>query len=114
MIVRVWTTDVAPGREEDYLQFANSASLEMFLDQPGCLGVLFLRGAEPAHAVCSFWSDAAAVDAFNRSARYAATVSDILATGALAGVQTVMTWEVEGGDVTPLFNTAVPPRPPRT
>jgi len=104
MIVRVWTTDVAPGREEDYLQFANSASLEMFLDQRGCLGVLFLRGAGPAHAVCSFWSDAAAVDEFNRSPRYAATVRNILATKALVGDQTVTTYDVEGGDLTPLFH----------
>lgn len=97
MIVRMWTTEVLPDRTAEYLAFARSRSSSMFLQQDGCLGVLFLRLPDDRHVACSFWRDAAAVDALSSSATYRETAAALAATGALRGQQTVVAYQLEGG-----------------
>ena len=65
MIVRIWTTLVADGRDAEYLAFAQQRSRVMFLSQSGCLGVLFLKASDGRHAACSFWRSAADVAALS-------------------------------------------------
>lgn len=97
MIVRVWTTGVVPGRETEYLRFAQERSRAMFMAQSGCLGVLFLRRSDGRHAACSFWRNIGDVEVLSRSETYQATAAALIATGALAGEATVVVYEVEGG-----------------
>jgi heme-degrading monooxygenase HmoA len=101
VIVRVWETGVAPDRLAEYLAFARTRSRAMFLAQPGCLGVLFLRADGGRHAACTFWRDRDAIAALEASERYRATVAALVATGALFEPQTVRVWEVEGGAIVP-------------
>jgi heme-degrading monooxygenase HmoA len=97
VIVRIWTTDVVPGREPEYVRFAQERSRAMFLVQPGCLGVLFLRTSDGRHAACSFWRSAADVASLARSPSYQATAAALGATGVLEGKARVVVYEVEGG-----------------
>jgi len=97
VIVRIWMTGVAPGREAEYLRFAQERSRAMFLAQPGCLGVLFLRTSDGRHAACSFWRNAADVASLARSPSYQATAAALGATGVLVGEAHVVAYEVEGG-----------------
>ena len=85
MIVRIWTTHIADGREAEYLAFAQERSRVMFLSQPGCLGVLFLKADDGEHAACSFWNRIADIEALASSSSYHATASDLTATGVLLG-----------------------------
>jgi heme-degrading monooxygenase HmoA len=97
VIVRLWTTRLAEGREDDFLRFAQTRSRAMFLSQPGCLGVLFLRAENGAHAACSFWRNSADVVALATSASYRDTVSALVATGVLRGETSTVVYEVQGG-----------------
>lgn len=97
MIVRIWVTRIADGREAEYLTFAQDRSRLMFLSQPGCLGVLFLKAADGKHAACSFWESGADIESLASSPSYNATASDLAATGVLLGEATVTVYEVEGG-----------------
>jgi heme-degrading monooxygenase HmoA len=97
MIIRIWETGVVPARAAEYLAFAETRSRAMFLEQPGCLGVLFLRAEGDRHAACTFWRDADAIAALESSERYRATVAALTATGVLVAPQTVRVYEVEGG-----------------
>ncbi|HEV2914966.1 MAG TPA: antibiotic biosynthesis monooxygenase [Pyrinomonadaceae bacterium] len=97
MIVRIWTTRLADGREDEYLAFARERSRAMFLSQPGCLGVLFLKAEDGRHAACSFWKSAADVRALASSPSYNETATALAATGALSGESAVIVYEVEGG-----------------
>lgn len=97
MRLRIWTTDIVAEREEEYLAFAKERSREMFLAQPGCLGVLFLKASDGKHAACSFWTNSADVDALASSLTYKATVSDLEASGLLIGNANTRLYEIEGG-----------------
>ena len=97
MIVRLWETGVVPERLAEYLAFAETRSRPMFLAQPGCLGVLFLRTDGDRHAACTYWRDRGAVAALESSERYRATAAALAATGVLVDPQTVRVYEVEGG-----------------
>jgi heme-degrading monooxygenase HmoA len=97
MIVRLWTTHVADGREAEYLAFAQDRSRLMFLSQPGCLGVLFLRAIDGKHVACSFWKSSADIESLASSSSYNATASELAATGILLGQATITVYDVEGG-----------------
>src|SRR5687767_9337429 len=97
MILRTWTVEVAEGREEEFLNFASSRSLPMFLAQRGCLGVLFLKDSSGAHTACSFWADQADVDALRNSATYTATARALDETGMLRGAPRVVVFGVKSG-----------------
>jgi L-amino acid N-acyltransferase YncA len=98
-LMRIWTTRVAAGRESEYLAFAQTRSRPMFLTQPGCLGVLFLKMDSGEHAACSFWSGRRELTSLATSARYQQTVADLERTAALVGDARVAVYEIEGGAV---------------
>lgn len=97
MIVRLWTTRVTPGHLNDYLTFARSRSQTMFLAQPGCLGVLFLRNADETHTACSFWRSASDIAALEHSFLYVQTAQALADSGCLAGEAHTIVFDVEGG-----------------
>jgi len=95
VVVRIWRTEIAPTRSQDYRDFAHSRSLAMFRAQPGFAGVLFAaRGAE--RVVITLWRDLAAAEALARSRTYKATVAELEATGLLRGDSAVEVLELEG------------------
>src|SRR5215210_1273041 len=55
MIVRIWRTGVDRSRLEEYAHFEEERSLPMFREQPGLIGVLFLREGEDRAAALTFW-----------------------------------------------------------
>jgi heme-degrading monooxygenase HmoA len=97
VIVRIWRTGIDPARAEEYERFAGERSLPMFRRQAGFLGVLFASGGETERVVLSFWENAGAVEELGRSPTYRETVDELLATGILAGEQTVEVLDVDGG-----------------
>jgi heme-degrading monooxygenase HmoA len=90
---------VKSGREADFLEYATKRSLVMFLRQPGCLGVLMLRGEQGMHATCSFWSDRNAAEALADSPSYQETVAGLVALGVLVGDATITVFDVDAGGV---------------
>ncbi|HET9055501.1 MAG TPA: hypothetical protein VFN30_01510 [Chitinophagaceae bacterium] len=42
MLVRIWTTGIVPGKETEYLNFANEYFIPMFRKQAGLLNVNIL------------------------------------------------------------------------
>jgi heme-degrading monooxygenase HmoA len=97
VIVRIWRTGIDPARAEDYERFAGERSLPMFRRQAGFRGVLFASGDETERVVLSFWENEGAVEELGRSPTYRETVEALLATGILAGEQTVEVLDVDGG-----------------
>ncbi len=97
MLVRLWTTQITLSHEADYLRFAEQRSRAMFLEQPGCLGVFFLRLPDGRHTACSFWRDQADIDALRDSPSYQATAGALGQSGILVGDQDVIVYQVEGG-----------------
>lgn len=97
MIVRIWSSMVAAGRDADFLAYASGRSRAMFLSQPGCLGVLVLRNQDGTHATCSFWRDRQSAEALEASPAYRETLAGLIATGVLAGRATVARYDVSCG-----------------
>ena len=99
MIARIWTTAIDERREAEFLAYARTRSRAMFLEQPGCLGVLFLRDSPGMYRVCSFWEDRGGIDALANSTTYQQTVRGLIATDTLRGDASVELYEVMGGAV---------------
>ncbi|HUQ18405.1 MAG TPA: antibiotic biosynthesis monooxygenase [Gemmatimonadaceae bacterium] len=99
MIARIWTTRVIAGRESEYQQFANTRSTEMFKQQPGCLGVLMLRGADGTFSALSLWHSSTDADALANSESYLATVAALNQLSVLTGESTVVRFQVHGGSL---------------
>ena len=97
MIARVWTTAIDELREADFLGYARTRSRAMFLEQPGCVGVFFLRESSGVYRVLSLWEDGRCMDALARSTSYQQTVQGLIATGTLRGNAEVELYEVMGG-----------------
>jgi heme-degrading monooxygenase HmoA len=98
VIVRIWRTCIDPARADEYERFAAERSLPMFRAQEGYRGVLFTTAGDDTRAVVSFWEDAAALEALDRSESYRETVDALVATGLLGGEQSVELLEVHGGE----------------
>ena len=96
MLIRIWRTHMDEARAPEYEAFVRQHSLPMFRAQPGFAGVLFARDAASC-AVISCWRDAAAVDAFARSASYHDTATALAATGMLVGEASVEVFELHDG-----------------
>ncbi len=96
MILRIWRTEVDPARMEEYEEFEREISTPMFQQQPGVLGVLFLRSENDCVAL-SLWKDMDAVEALATSPTYLETVDRLLSTGLLRDKQTLEVLRVEGG-----------------
>ena len=99
MIARIWRTGIDPARAEEYERFAEERSLPMFRMQEGFRGVLFTTGPDGRRAVISFWEDAGAVEALDRSVSYRETVAALVGTALLRGEQSVELFEVHGGEL---------------
>lgn len=84
-LVRIWTANVAVANEAAYLAFAHGRSLPMFLSQPGCEGVHFLRLDDSRQAVVTLWVDDAAIQACEWSSNYRQAAADLMATGMIEG-----------------------------
>ena len=61
MIVRVWRTEMEPGREAELAQFVSEHSTPMFKKQPGCLGVFYSQSGASATTI-SLWQDQASIE----------------------------------------------------
>jgi heme-degrading monooxygenase HmoA len=100
MLIRIWRTQLRPGRESDYRRFIDTESLPMFQQQIGFLGVLYTRSAS-AVAVVSFWKDSEAVERLRTSPTYQQAVTRIMKTGFLLGEPSLEIFEVQVGFLTP-------------
>ncbi|HEY0628239.1 MAG TPA: hypothetical protein VGD23_02825 [Sphingomicrobium sp.] len=88
MIARIWHTEVAPARADEYERFAREVSLPMFRQQPGFGGVLMLRDNSRCQVI-TLWASHDAIAALDGSSTYRETVQAILAQGFLRGEQKV-------------------------
>lgn len=89
MLLRIWRTGVDPARWDEYGQFEREYSAPMFREQPGCLGVFFVRLSASEAAACTIWRIQADIDRLPTDRRYQATVARLEATGLLTGSQQV-------------------------
>ena len=105
MIARIWRTGVDPERIDEYERFERDESIPMFRQQPGFLGVLFLRTGDGC-ATLTLWKDDAAVQALDDSPSYRIAVEKIEAAGFLRGVPAVETFRVAYGALEPAGMTA--------
>jgi len=97
MLLRIWRTGVDPARWPEYEHFEQEYSLPMFRQQPGCLGVLFVRAGDgKGAAACSFWDDQQ-IGRLRNSPTSQGTVARLVATGLLTGEQSVEVYQVAGG-----------------
>ena len=96
MIVRLWRTLVERSRRNDYEHNERNRSTPMFLEQPGCLGVLFLRSGDHCFAL-TFWQDWDAVNRLKASPSYLQTVAFYGSSGMLVGEPSLEVFEVQGG-----------------
>ena len=109
MIVRLWKTQVKRERLATYEQNERDCSLPMFKEQPGCLGVLFLRSDEMCFAL-SFWKDADAVDRLKTSKSYLEACAYYEQSGMLIGDPSLQVFEVKDGFFSPLLEMLDPPK----
>jgi heme-degrading monooxygenase HmoA len=101
VIVRVWRAKIAPARVEEYRRFERERCMPMLHRQPGFLGVLFLRQAENHASSLTIWEDAGAADALESSPSYRETTHELAESALLAGSESVVIFEVEGGALRP-------------
>ncbi len=92
-IARIWRTNLAPDRTDEYEQFAREISLPMFRLQQGFSGALMLRDGANC-LVITFWRGQDDIVALAKSDSYNNTVQSILARGFLLGEQTTETYGV--------------------
>ena len=96
MLIRIWSTEVDATLIDEYEAFAKTESRLMFQNQPGCLGVLFLRNSNKCEVI-SFWNDAESIEALSTSQSYLKTVGDIKSRGFLGEKQEIKVFELHGG-----------------
>jgi heme-degrading monooxygenase HmoA len=101
VILRVWHAKIDPARIEEYRDFERERCMPMLRKQPGFLGVLFLRQAEDHASSLTIWEDAGAVDALESSPSYREVTHEFAESALLAGSESVVIFEVEGGDLRP-------------
>ncbi len=82
---------------EEYARFEEERSLPMFCEQPGLIGVFFLREGENRAAALTLWEDMAAVEALATSSSYLRTVQELVDSGLLISGQSVEILHVHGG-----------------
>ncbi len=101
MIVRVWRAKLNQACLEEYRRFEQERCMSMLSKQPGFLGVIFLRQAEDHASSLTIWEDAGAVDALESSPSYREVTNELGESALLAGSESVVIFEVEGGDLRP-------------
>jgi heme-degrading monooxygenase HmoA len=103
MIVRLWKTKVKTTALPEYEENERTRSTPMFKEQPGCLGVLFLRFEDECVAL-TFWSDWDAVNRLKTSKSYLEASAFYSESGMLTGEPSlqVFTSRVSSGFVLPM------------
>ena len=84
MLLRRWSTQVAPARIAEYEAFAMNTSLPMFRAHRGIVAVLMSRDG-PRATVQTIWEDEASIRALERSPLCLTAVAEIQAAGFLEG-----------------------------
>lgn len=100
MIVRLWSTRVDQKWIAEYEENERSRSLPMFQQQPGCLGVLFLRSSENCFAL-SLWKDLESVERLKTSESYVEASAFYANSGMLLGEPLLQVFDVMGGFLDP-------------
>jgi heme-degrading monooxygenase HmoA len=98
VIIRIWRTAIDAQREDEYRRFEEEQSLAMFRQQPGFLGVLFLRSEVDAAAL-TIWESREHVDRLADAPSYVATVERLQQTGLLCGEQSIEVFDLVAGDL---------------
>ena len=101
MILRVWRARIDPARIDEYRRFERERCMPMLRKQPCFLGVLFLRQAEDHALSLTVWEDVGAVDALESSPSYREVTHALAESALLAGGESVVVFEVEGGALRP-------------
>jgi heme-degrading monooxygenase HmoA len=96
MVVRLWKTQVKKSALATYEENERNRSLPMFKEQPGCVGVLFLRSEDTCFAL-TFWKDLDAVDQLKTSKSYLEASAFYELSGMLVGEPSLQLFEVKGG-----------------
>jgi heme-degrading monooxygenase HmoA len=96
VLIRLWHTGVKRDGMAEYEEFERNVSLAMFNQQPGCLGVLFLRSREGCAAL-SLWRAESDIAALESSPTYQQTVARLMASGLLEGEQRIEIFDYAGG-----------------
>lgn len=96
MLLRIWKVSLKPGKAAALETFANTISLPMFRQQPGCLAVFFTK-SEQVCATVTVWESQQAVDAMEQSALYRDVVAQIGASGILGDDHSTDVYTVYGG-----------------
>ena len=96
MIGRLWTTRVDKTRIAEYEENENSRSTPMFRQQPGCLGVLFLRSDDNCFAL-TLWKDRESVERLKTSDSYLEASEFYSNSGMLLGEPSLQIFEVKVG-----------------
>ncbi len=94
MLVRLWSTNLRPGRLGAYQEYAHDRSLPMFQEAAGCEGV-YMFGSGAIYYVLSIWRSVEDLQAFECSRAYLQTVKDLLAARILGDQQSVKKWPVQ-------------------
>jgi heme-degrading monooxygenase HmoA len=100
VIARIWRTRVLAGKEAEYESFVRDRSLPMFREQPGFLGVFFLKsGAE--RAVITLWRSQNDIHRLEKSPSYRQTVEHITEAGIIGGDSSVEVFFPQGFEFSP-------------
>lgn len=103
MIARLWRTGLAPGGDQQYDEFARERSQPMFSQLPGCLGVVFLRGADGERVVLTLWDNQESVADLASSVLYQDTARDLVDSGCLGEDQSVELLETDAEGSAPML-----------
>jgi heme-degrading monooxygenase HmoA len=83
-------------RIAEYEENEHNRSIPMFRQQPGCLGVMFLRSSANCCAL-SFWKDLEAVARLKTSTSYLEASAFYASSGMLVGEPSLQVFELSGG-----------------
>lgn len=93
MIVRIWSSGIVKGRENEYLTFAGDISMPMFKEHP--IKGVYILTAERKTKVVTLWNNLDDITKMENSEKYKETVNIILASGLIEGDQSVELFECQ-------------------
>lgn len=109
MLLRIWRTRINVDRRDEYQHFGRTRSLPMFRQQPGLMGVLFLREGADQAAALTLWDSMESIDALATSPTYRETAGALGRSSLLLGEQSVEVFDIRGGEIMPRFAGALRP-----
>lgn len=93
MIVRIWSSGIVKGRENEYLTFAGGISMPMFKEHP--IKGVYILTTERKTKVVTLWNNLDDITKMENSEKYKETVNKILASGLIEGDQSVELFECQ-------------------